>query len=434
MRYRTNFLVIFFTISISIFPQLTIVNPNGGEIWHTGKQPKIIWKSQNVDKVNILYSIDQGTSWSTIISDLPTTLPYYKWTIPDTFSNSCLIKIVSVENNLISDASDSLFTIKRDDASVIKFVVLGSSTAAGTGPKPIDSAWVWKYREYLFQRNTSTQVLNLAVGGYTTYHIMPDDFVSPSGRPQRVLGRNITSALLASPNAIIINMPSNDAANNYPVSEQVSNYNVIMSKANEKNVPVWVATPQPRNFSQSQIDIQLAIVDTTYKIFGEKAIDFWTTIANFDSRINPLYNSGDGVHLNNAGHQILFTRVVDEKILEQLQTVSKVEQTPLAATGFKLEQNYPNPFNPETRIRYSLSTTQHVVIKVFDMLGREVTTLANEEQAAGDHEVVFNAQLNNNSHLTGSGTSYKVSCASGIYFYQLRLENAIQTRKMILLR
>lgn len=426
MKYFAKLILLLLVQGISLFSQITVINPNGGEIWQTGKQPKILWKSQNVAKANILYSVDNGSSWTTIIADLPTTLPYYKWTIPDTVSHSCLIKIVSTENNLISDVSDSLFTIKPDDGSVIKYVVLGSSTAAGTGPKPIDSAWVWRYREYLFQKNTSTQVLNLAVGGYTTYHIMPDDFVSPSGRPQRVLGRNITTALLASPNAIIINMPSNDAANNYPVSEQVSNYNVIMAKANEKNVPVWVATPQPRNFSQSQIDIQLAMVDTTYKMFGEKAIDFWTTIANFDSRINPLYNSGDGVHLNNAGHQLLFSRVVDEKILEQIQTVSKVEQTPLVVTGFNLEQNYPNPFNPETIISWRLAVRSHVKLKIYDILGKEVATLVNEEQEVGRHTIKFSATDNNQQTAN--------NLASGVYFYQLRSENSIQTRKMLLLR
>lgn len=229
-------------------------------------------------------------------------------------------------------------------------------------------------------------------------------------------------------------MPSNDAANNYSVTEQVSNYNVIIEKANEKNIPVWAATPQPRNFSQAQINLQLAMVDTTYKMFGEKAIDFWTTIAYYDSRINPLYNSGDGIHLNNAGHRILFARVVDEKILEQLNTVASIEEEILVLNSFILEQNYPNPFNPETKIRYSLSTAQHVMLRVYDMLGREVTTLVNGEQSSGIHEIVFNAETNKNNELLSSGVSGKGGYASGIYFYQLRSEHSIQSKKMILLR
>jgi len=424
MKFRTTILALTLLLSSSLFSQLSLVTPNGGEVWHTGKQPKIIWESQGVSSFNILLSTDAGASWSSVISNLPASLPYYKWTIPSVVSSECLLKIVSTTNDSVSDVSDSLFSIKTDDGAGIKIVVLGSSTAAGTGPTTLDSAWVWKYRDYLFQRNTSTQVTNLAVGGYTTYHIMPDDFVAPSGRPARVLGRNITAAVLASPNAIIINMPSNDAANNYPVSEQVSNYELIMAKANEKNIPLWVATPQPRNFSQTQINLQFELLDSTYKMFGDHTIDFWTDIAGADGRINSLYNSGDGVHLNNAGHRILFARVVDKNIYEQINTVLAIEEKPLVAINFKLEQNYPNPFNPETNINYQLSETGFVTLKVYDMLGREVATLLNEVKEAGAYQTVFNTQFTNSQkRLT-----------SGVYFYQLRVGEVMETRKMILLR
>ena len=424
MKFRIAIVVLFLLLSGSLFPQITLISPNSGEIWNTGKQPKILWKSQGVSKFNVFLSTDGGTTWSSVFAGLPASLPYYKWTVPSATSNECLLKLVSADNDSVYDVSDSLFTIKPDDGAGIKIIVLGSSTAAGTGPTTLDSAWVWKYREYLFQRNTSTQVTNLAIGGYTTYHIMPDDFVAPSGRPARVLGRNITAAVLASPNAIIINMPSNDAANNYPVSEQVSNYELIMAKANEKNIPLWVATPQPRNFSQAQINLQFELLDSTYKMFGDHTIDFWTDIAGADGRIISLYNSGDGVHLNNAGHRILFARVVDKNIYEQINTVSAIEEKPLVAYNFKLEQNYPNPFNPETNINYQLSETGFVTLKVFDMLGREVATLLNEVKEAGAYQTVFNTQLTNNQQRL----------TSGVYFYQFRVGEVMETKKMILLR
>ena len=59
---------------------------------------------------------------------------------------------------------------------------------------------------------------------------------------------------------------------------------------------------------------------------------------------------------------------------------------------FSLEQNYPNPFNPSTTIKYKVSSKQHVVIKVFDLLGKEVATLVNEEKEAGNYSVEFNAK------------------------------------------
>jgi hypothetical protein len=85
---------------------------------------------------------------------------------------------------------------------------------------------------------------------------------------------------------------------------------------------------------------------------------------------------------------------------------------------FQLEQNYPNPFNPITLIKYQLPLKSSVTLKIFDILGKEVETLVNEERDAGYYEVKFN----------GSNLS------SGIYFYTLQTENYFATKKMILLK
>ena len=85
---------------------------------------------------------------------------------------------------------------------------------------------------------------------------------------------------------------------------------------------------------------------------------------------------------------------------------------------FSLSQNYPNPFNPTTRIVYALPTSQHVVLKVYDVLGREVETLVNSQQAPGTYRVELNA--------TGF--------ASGVYFYRLEAGSFVQNRKMLLLK
>jgi hypothetical protein len=99
---------------------------------------------------------------------------------------------------------------------------------------------------------------------------------------------------------------------------------------------------------------------------------------------------------------------------------------------FELHQNYPNPFNPNTTIKYSIGANvgsaqelSQVTLKVFDLLGSEVTTLVNEEQPQGNYEVEFSArgEPGNGSELT-----------SGIYFYRLQAGEFVETRKMILLR
>jgi len=91
-------------------------------------------------------------------------------------------------------------------------------------------------------------------------------------------------------------------------------------------------------------------------------------------------------------------------------------------TEFVLEQNYPNPFNPSTVISYRLPVISKVTLKVYDLLGREVVTLVNEEQPAGNYEVEFNL------------ASDVRDLASGIYFYNLRAGGFVSTKKMLLLK
>lgn len=87
-------------------------------------------------------------------------------------------------------------------------------------------------------------------------------------------------------------------------------------------------------------------------------------------------------------------------------------------TGFALEQNYPNPFNPSTSFRFTLGNSQLTILRVYDVLGREVSTLVNESLKPGTYDVTFDA-----SHIS-----------SGTYFYTLQQGSAIQVKKMMVLK
>jgi hypothetical protein len=95
--------------------------------------------------------------------------------------------------------------------------------------------------------------------------------------------------------------------------------------------------------------------------------------------------------------------------------VEKLEGIPVT---YELEQNYPNPFNPETTIRYQLPSNSKVTLKVYDLMGREVVTLVNEEQTAGRYEVKFGGS--------------KIS--SGVYFYHINAGNYSGVKKMVLMK
>ena len=83
-----------------------------------------------------------------------------------------------------------------------------------------------------------------------------------------------------------------------------------------------------------------------------------------------------------------------------------------------LEQNYPNPFNPSTTISYQLPTTNHVTLKIYDGLGKEVATLVNEMKEAGSYSLQFNAS----------------TLPSGIYFAQLQYNGKQIVQKMTLMK
>jgi hypothetical protein len=112
-----------------------------------------------------------------------------------------------------------------------------------------------------------------------------------------------------------------------------------------------------------------------------------------------------------------------DKIFAKIFSSTGVEDESSAPENIELFQNYPNPFNPTTSIQYTVSSNQFVSLKVYDVLGNEVTTLLNKELSAGNYKLDFDAS----------------ELASGIYFYKLMVGSPggqafIKTNKMVLLR
>lgn len=105
------------------------------------------------------------------------------------------------------------------------------------------------------------------------------------------------------------------------------------------------------------------------------------------------------------------------------EVVTSVEKDPLGiAESYSLGQNYPNPFNPSTSIKFSLTKANHVVLKLYNILGKEVATLINENYSPGQYTYVFNTN------------EIGKQLASGTYFYRLTAGSFVSTKKMILLK
>ncbi len=100
------------------------------------------------------------------------------------------------------------------------------------------------------------------------------------------------------------------------------------------------------------------------------------------------------------------------------KTTVGVENEGIVATSFSLSQNYPNPFNPSTQIKYTLAKSSFVSLKIFDVLGREVSTLVNQAQNSGTYSVNFNAS----------------ALSTGVYFYKLEAGDFMNIKKMLLIK
>ena len=92
--------------------------------------------------------------------------------------------------------------------------------------------------------------------------------------------------------------------------------------------------------------------------------------------------------------------------------------TNILPESYSLAQNYPNPFNPTTNIAFNIPMDMIVKIKIYDIAGREISTLVNELKTAGNHSVSF----------TGS------SLSSGVYFYKIEAGNFVETKRMVLVK
>jgi lysophospholipase L1-like esterase len=251
----------------------------------------------------------------------------------------------------------------------LRIVVLGSSTAAGQGASEEDSAWVWKYRTYLSAIDPDWEVINLAVGGYTTYQVQPTGWQWPAGRPRPDTAKNITHALSLHPSAIIINLPTNDAASGFSIIEQTENFERLSAEASRAGIPLWVSTTQPRDLPLEKRWNLMTMRDWIGERFPDRVLDFWTGLATDDGLMLDHYDRGDGIHLNDAGHALLLTRVRDEHIPEQVTRINWIARNAPRADGVQV---WPNPTRGRATIHFFNGESGPISLIVQDRLGRTV--------------------------------------------------------------
>jgi lysophospholipase L1-like esterase len=136
-------------------------------------------------------------------------------------------------------------------------------------------------------------------------------------------------------------------------------------------------------------------------------------------KLLPVYDSGDHLHPSEFGHHMM-AEAVDLTLFGAADTTTDLidEKYDNQRDTFLLGQNYPNPFNPTTVIKYQLPKSRHVTLKVYDIIGKEVAVLVDGQKNACSYQVTLN----------------DFRLASGVYSYQLKAGNFVETKKLILLK
>ncbi len=191
-----------------------------------------------------------------------------------------------------------------------------------------------------------------------------------------------------------------DSDNPFPVELTTFTATVLDNKVNL----FWTTTTEINNYG---FYIERKIDDNNWE-----ELNFVRGYGN--SQVTNEYNYQDKIETSG----IIKYRLKQVDLNGEYKYSSIVEVEMNMPISYSLAQNYPNPFNPETTINYSIAKQSNVKIVIYDALGKEVTTLINENKNAGNHFVIFNA-----SNLT-----------SGVYFYKIETADFINVKKMVFVK
>lgn len=459
----------------AIVSSIQVISPNGGEIWYIGQKKQITWTSNNITNVKIELSTNNGGEWTTIASSTPAQSGIYEWIVSGSPSNQCRIKISSVENPDVFDLSNDIFTIHSELCVTYNVnqhwnlvsVPVKSNDMSKTGlfPNAVSSAFSFDenlgYQSFDTLKNGSgywlkfpqsqqittcgipvePKIVNVKqgwniIGGFETDvdvnnlttnppNILQSFFFSyqngyyPANSIQK--GKGYWIKISENGKIIFPQLKKDVISNNQSLEKLIENSLQLVIKDNANQISkLYLTENNLGEFTQLPPLPPSEIFDVRF--FSDRFIESlnqenYVRIqgAHYPLRIttnksNVLIEFPDGSqHILDAEKEL----VIDDKNITAFKV--KILNIPERT---ELYQNYPNPFNPATKIKYSLKESGLVTIKIYDVLGREITTLLNVMKESGNYELVFDAN--------------KYGLSSGIYFYEMRVGSYIGIKKFIL--
>ena len=192
---------------------------------------------------------------------------------------------------------------------------------------------------------------------------------------------------------------------------KVDTFYVNQNSVTASDSTLWLGTTQVFQFRRGGRDSH-----------GSSALFGYVALENDTAAVSKFYK--DASIANVARDSGYYVRA-DAVVLREVYTPMGVEKiNNMLPVEFALSQNYPNPFNPSTTIEFALPRAAKVTLMVYDILGREVTRLINNDvKEAGYYRMQWN-----------STSAFGTSVATGVYFYRITAGNFVQTKKMLLLK
>lgn len=188
-----------------------------------------------------------------------------------------------------------------------RWLVMGSSSAFGAGASTYSKSWAGLLTNVA--EEYGAEVINIARGGYTTYHAMSTDCSVSSNRPQPDPAHNIDLALELGVDLVILSFPSNDAASGFSAEETTYNLLYMRARLAEEGIPMLVLGAQPRNMAISKQRLLTGLDALLKPRFSPCLVELYRFLVDDAGNLATQYNAGDGVHLTDAGHAIVFAEL-----------------------------------------------------------------------------------------------------------------------------
>ncbi|MBW6515601.1 MAG: T9SS type A sorting domain-containing protein [Candidatus Cloacimonetes bacterium] len=408
----------------SISALITLLSPLGGENLIIGSTHLIEWTATNeVSNVLIDYSIDNGINWLPVQNiPYPAAIGFFEWTIPDTFSSQCLVKVINVINVNAFGISVSPFTIS--DREIIVTQPSGGEV------------WYPGTQQSIYWQTVNVETVNISYSydGGDNWLIIAENLSATSSPyiweiPQiGTMAGKIKVSEIENPmingvsegffTIIYYNPPRNLAA-------EVTNNGVLLSW----EVP-YGALRESYEQDKKRINSQIRTRPSSYNHDSRWVLEGYNLYRD-DVMINQVPITSTLYHdyevTVGTSYSYYVTALYDEAESEPSNTVevtvTSVDQdliTPLITT---LKGNYPNPFNPETTICFSLSEPSKVTISIYNNRGQLVKSVIDDFLPTGEHRIIWD----------GRDERYK-QVSSGVYFYRMQANEYSEVRKMLLLK